>query len=394
MDRVPDGRSENRLESRRARQGTCTERRAFARVLPAVAGALALAWSAQPLAQSPYGRPGEPVNLTVGYQPYFAEAWSGAVVRALKLHEKYLPEGSVVHFKVGLKGPVLVSALRTGEQAIGYLGLAPTVTAIQETQFADLRAVAVAGMSGDQCNVVLARLDAPELADARAAMAWLAGKRVAVPSGSCADLFLLQLVGQGSFRPGSVIDYNVDAMPASWRGGGLDAAIVWEPMASRLEEAHFARRILTGTDVNRRSASFIVMRADFIRARPDIVAAWLAAEREAQNFMADPRNVERVVQLIRSQTVGISETVIRRALVAQPPSARSGSRNGATLRTQYPFAFTPEVVSVLRDATRLMGDRARIAARELRPDAIYRAPLQHSTSNPTPNTHIVEAQVR
>ena len=41
-----------------------------------------------------FGEPGDPIQLVVGYQPYYTEAWSAVVVRGLGLHERYLPRGS------------------------------------------------------------------------------------------------------------------------------------------------------------------------------------------------------------------------------------------------------------------------------------------------------------
>jgi NitT/TauT family transport system substrate-binding protein len=35
-----------------------------------------------------YGKVGGPVNLVIGYQPYYTEAWSGVVMRGKKFYEK------------------------------------------------------------------------------------------------------------------------------------------------------------------------------------------------------------------------------------------------------------------------------------------------------------------
>src|SRR4029077_8553892 len=43
-----------------------------------------------------YGKPGSPIELVVGYQPYYTESWSGAIMRSKKFYEKYLPQGSKV----------------------------------------------------------------------------------------------------------------------------------------------------------------------------------------------------------------------------------------------------------------------------------------------------------
>ena len=51
---------------------------------------------------------GGAVHLTVGYQPYYTEAWSGLVMRGKEFWKKYLPSGSTVDFQVGLQGSIIV----------------------------------------------------------------------------------------------------------------------------------------------------------------------------------------------------------------------------------------------------------------------------------------------
>ena len=80
-------------------------------------------------AELEYGEIGDPVNLVVGYQPYYTEAWSGVVMKGLKLYEKYLPEGSTVEFQIGLQGGIIVNAMLAGKQHIGYMGDMPAIVA-------------------------------------------------------------------------------------------------------------------------------------------------------------------------------------------------------------------------------------------------------------------------
>ena len=47
---------------------------------------------------------GGAVHLTVGYQPYYTEAWSGLVMRGKEFWKKYLPNGSTVDFQVACRG--------------------------------------------------------------------------------------------------------------------------------------------------------------------------------------------------------------------------------------------------------------------------------------------------
>ena len=65
-------------------------------------------------AASPGGR-----ELTIGYQPYYAEAWSALVIRHAGLAAKHLPEGySVKNWDSALQG----SIVGTRMISIGLLG--------------------------------------------------------------------------------------------------------------------------------------------------------------------------------------------------------------------------------------------------------------------------------
>ena len=60
------------------------------------------------MAEVGFGKPGEPINLVVGYQPYYTESWSGVVINGQQTWKKYLPKGSTVKFETGLQGSVIV----------------------------------------------------------------------------------------------------------------------------------------------------------------------------------------------------------------------------------------------------------------------------------------------
>ena len=106
---------------------------------------------AQPRAPA-FGKPGEPVNLVVGFQPYYVVTWTAAM-RDAKLH-------------------------------IGYIGDA--VVPLAAAQEPDIRLIAVAALSQDQC-IVVARRDAPVFATPAEAVRWLEGKRIAVLPGTCME---------------------------------------------------------------------------------------------------------------------------------------------------------------------------------------------------------------
>ena len=96
------------------------QKRAALAVVTAIGMATVGFTSSATAAELDYGEIGDPIDLVVGYQPYYTEAWSGVVMKGLKLYEKYLPEGSTVEFQIGLQGGIIVNAMLAGKQHIGY----------------------------------------------------------------------------------------------------------------------------------------------------------------------------------------------------------------------------------------------------------------------------------
>jgi NitT/TauT family transport system substrate-binding protein len=314
---------------------------------------------------SKYGQAGEPVHLVVGYQPYYSESWSGIVVNGLGLWKKYLPQGSSVEFQIGLQGSVIVNAMLADKQQIGYLGDTPAIVAATKRNVADLRIVAHIGSSQDQCNVFFVRTDAPQFATPIEAIHWLNGKIVAVPKGSCTDRFARAVFAKEKIEPAEYLNQNVELITSGFRAKKLDAAVIWEPTASRLVSEGLARRIATGKDVGESDAAFIDMRADLIEQRPDVVTAWLRAELEAEEYLANPQNSREVAQFARAQTTGFEESVLWNAIYG-----RRSNAEGQELRLSLPFAFTDASREHIRRATAFLHEIKSIDVPELPPDAV------------------------
>jgi NitT/TauT family transport system substrate-binding protein len=241
-------------------------------------------------AAAQYGKPGEPVKLVVGYQPYYTESWSGVVMRGKKFYEKYLPKGSEVEFQIGLQGAIIVNNMLAGKQYIGYMGDMPAIVSTTKQSVADVRIVATLGIGYDQCNILLARPDAPKFPDAKSAIKWLDGKVVSVPKGACTDRYAQATFQKLGVTPKEYLNQNIEVITSNFRAGKIDAAVIWEPTASRLVLDGLARRIASGASVDENDGGFLAMRADLIKQRPDVVKAWLEAELDAQLFLADQKN--------------------------------------------------------------------------------------------------------
>jgi NitT/TauT family transport system substrate-binding protein len=317
-------------------------------------------------AELDYGKPGDPVHLVVGYQPYYSEAWSGGVLNGLELWKKYLPAGSTVSFSTGLQGTIIVNAMLAGKQNIGYLGDTPSIVAATKRDVADLRIIGNVGLSHDQCNVFFVRNDAPQFGSPREAVAWLNGKSVATPIGSCADRFARAIFEKEHVTPGSYLNQSIEVITSGFRAGKLDGAVIWEPVASRLVGEGLARRVATGNNFDETDAAFLVMREDLIKQRPDVVKGWLEAELDAEQFVADPKNADQVVKLLKAQTTGFTDEVLFKALFGFYPKEAGGS----PVRLTLPFAFTPEALELIKKDTAFLHSIKSISISELADDAV------------------------
>src|SRR5512134_705066 len=317
-------------------------------------------------AQEDYGKPGGPVKLTVGYQPYYTQSWSGVVMRGKKFYEKYLPAGSQVEFQIGLQGAIIVNNMLAGKQSIGYMGDMPANASTTKTETADIRVVASLGLGFDQCNIFLARNDAPQFGTPKDFIKWLDGKTVAVPKGSCTDRFAQATFKKEGVNPKEYLNQNIEVITSNFRAGKIDAAVIWEPTASRLVQEGLARRVASGASVQENDGGFLAMRADLIKARPDVVKAWLNAELDAQLFIADPKNAAEVIRMAKEQTTGFSERVLWFSLYGSYPQ----TFGGAPVRNYMHYTFTPEARELIKRASAFLYSIKSINVETLRPEAI------------------------
>jgi NitT/TauT family transport system substrate-binding protein len=282
------------------------------------------------------------------------------------LWKQYLPAGSTVEFSVGLQGSAIVNAMLASKQSIGYLGDMPAIVATTKREVADIRIVAAIGVGHDMCNIVFVRKDAPEFADAKAAVDWLGGRSVATPNGSCADRFARAVYEKRHVAPANYLNQSLEVITSGFRASKIDAAVLWEPTASRLVSEGLARRVATGNNFDEPDGALLDMRADLIRQRPDVAKGWLQAELDAELFLADPKNADEIARLIKSLTTGFTEEQLKKALVG-PYSATVG---GSPERLSLPFGFTPIALDLIRKDTAFLYSIKSISTPQLADDAI------------------------
>ena len=314
------------------------------------------------------GEKGDPVTLTVGYQPYYSESWSGLVLREKEFWREHLPEGSKVSFQVGLQGSVIVSQMLAGKQQIGYMGDMPAIVGASKRPQRDLRIVSTLGLASDQCAVFLVRKDAPEFADQTEAVKWMDGKVVSTPQGSCTDRIAQATFEQEGVKPKEYLNQPLDVISSGFDSGKIDAAIVWEPTASRLVNAGAARRVASGSLLGALDAGFLVMSQELIEERPDVAEGWLKAELDAQRFLADPANADEIAAMAKRNTQGLSQQDLWDALYKPWPEDQGGSQDGVRIR--LPFVITADARTHIGDAAKFLDEINAIGSPELPPDAV------------------------
>ncbi len=312
-------------------------------------GALAAATSSH--AASDFGKKGEPVKLVIGYQPYYTESWSGVVVNGKELWKKHLPAGSTAEFQIGLQGAIIVNAMTGEKQHIGYVGDMPGIVAtfrnLPDRGGTDIRIVAALGTSKQQCNIFLVRNDAPQFKDGQEAVKWMAGKDTSSPHGSCTDRFARLAFKKAGIEPKSYLNQNIEVITTNFRAGKLDAAVIWEPTATKIVQSGLARRAASGEDFDALDGGLLIMLNDLITQRPDVQRGWLEAELDAQLFLGDLKNATEVSQMAEKQTEQIDRKVLWASLYGENPK----SAGGGDVRVQLDFIVNERVQSLLTDAT-------------------------------------------
>ncbi len=312
-----------------------------------------------------YGKPGEAIHLVIGYQPYYTESWSGVIMRDKKFYEKYLPKGSTVDFQIGLQGAIIVNGMLAGKVDVGYVGDMPAIVSTSHPDVRDIRIVSVLGLGYDQCNIFVTRTNAPHFKSPDEALQWLNGKTVAVPKGSCTDRFAQAVFKKKNIKPAEYLNQSIEVITSGFRAKKLDAAVIWEPTASRLVQQNLARRIASGASVDERDGGFMVMPEALIKQRPDVVKAWLEAELDAELYFADSKHAMDIAKMAASQTTGFPE----KALWASAFGATEKSAGGTDTRIILAYGFTPEAMDLIKKASTFLVEIKSIKS-EIRPDAV------------------------
>ncbi|MGH7239890.1 MAG: nitrate ABC transporter substrate-binding protein, partial [Candidatus Saccharimonadales bacterium] len=113
--------------------------------------------------------------------------------------------------------------------------------------------------------------------------------------------------------------------------------------------------------------TFVAMRADLIKQRPDVVKAWLNAEVDAQLFISDPKNQKEIVAMfIKANQGAYTPQVFWNTLYGTYP----GEENASKVRLNFVFTFTSEVMAIVDKDVKFLRSIHVINVDKLRNDAI------------------------
>jgi NitT/TauT family transport system substrate-binding protein len=332
----------------------------------AAAAVISVGVSAPASAKVGFGKPGEAVNLVIGYQPYYTESWSGVVINGKNIWKKHLPSGSTAKFEIGLQGSVIVGKLLGEKNHIGYMGDMPAIVSSMRESKVDLRMISVLGTSKQQCNIFLVPNSAPKFKNGMEAVKWMDGKLIAAPHGACTDRFALLAFEQAGIKPKKYLNQNIENITKNLESGKIAGAAIWEPTASKIEMLGIARRGATGADFagdDAGDAGFLVMMNEIIQDRPDVHRGWLEAELDAQIFLADLGNANAVAKMADDQTEGIDRKVLWASLYRDEAGV-----NKLTLD----FVFNDKVKTMLKASTAFLAGKKKFGKRkDLRPESVW-----------------------
>ena len=288
-------------------------------------------------------------KVIVGFQPYDTISYQVAVNQELGIWKKHFPKGVTVEFEGALQGSIISNNLLAGKAHIGYMSVMPATLAATKPDQAKIKMVASLGMSdGMRCSLLLVRKDAPQFKNQEEAAKWLNGKVVAAPKGSAADQYMLMLFEKYNVKPKEYLNQSIEVIGSNFRIKKLDAAAMWEPTISRVGDLvgeGLVRIAATGTAVQNPDLGILVMRGDFVEQNPQLAEAWIRSELEAQQYISDPKNYAKVIDMVAKYATGMSKKVLWYSIYGQIPANVGGTKQ----REWKPFVFDKKVMANIND---------------------------------------------
>ncbi|MBC8139745.1 MAG: ABC transporter substrate-binding protein [Fibrella sp.] len=234
--------------------------------------------------------------------------------------QKAFGESAKIEERVFTAGPAEIEALFAGEVDLGYIGPGPAINGYLKSNGDSLKIISGAA-SGGAALVARAGVSIKSIAD-------LQGKTVSVPQkGGTQDLSLhhaIKTVGLAPKDKGgnvTILDFAPADTLSQFQQKRLDAAWVPEPWVTRLEKETGAKVIADERTLwkdGKFSTAVVVVRSEFLKQHPDLVAKFIAAHEAAiTEINTNPDEARKVIgERIKelNSGKGIPDDVLKTAL--------------------------------------------------------------------------------
>jgi NitT/TauT family transport system substrate-binding protein len=268
--------------------------------------------------QGKFGKIGDPVTLTVGYQPYCTPYWTSSVNKQAAIWEKYLPKGSKVVWFRSLSGPLINNNMVAGKNQVGYMAETP---ALRSGDTVDCDMVCVTGYDMGETGAFCMRNDLIKDGKIKGPKD-LEGERIGTPFGSYSHRQCLTWSYQNNVKP-NFLDQSTELQVTNLRANNIVAAVTWEPYPTWLEQREISNRWITGQDMPCSCKKYIpeapdhtyrvvgttLAIFDWLRDRPDIISAYLKSEEECRDMLTN--NLDLAAYYIWSDITEVHPAVVR-----------------------------------------------------------------------------------
>jgi NitT/TauT family transport system substrate-binding protein len=226
------------------------------------------------------------------------------------LEKKYFQESGLNIEVAGVfrAGPELMSAFAANELDIGYVGLAPAITAVANGTAA-VRYIAQVNREG---SAIVVAKDAPynKVAD-------LQGRVVTIPGHATMQDFLLRKAFKNEDVPFNKIKLLVlkppEMIPALDKGD-IDAFIAWEPYPAKAVTGNTGRVLMSSHAIWPDHPCCVVVTADaFLKEHPEVINKIQDVHKRACDFISS--NQEQAIDIGVKYT-GMDRPTVQKAITA------------------------------------------------------------------------------
>ena len=258
----------------------------------------------------------ETLRVAIGTQDTTINcAAGGALIRELKLLEKYLPRDGRykdtrydIQWRNFTSGAPLTNEMVAGKLDIGSMADFPgsfNGTAFRKAGKQSLFISVLSGSTTGSGNGIVVPKASPVQS-----LAELKGKTISVPFASTSHGMLLRAIAQQGWDPNkdvTIITQSPEIAGSALQANKIDAHADFVPFAELFPYRGFARKIYDGSQANAPTMHGSLVDAEYARKYPEVVIAFLRAAIEADRLLA--AEPERYSELI-SRVTGIEPEVI------------------------------------------------------------------------------------